>query len=207
MSIYSEEKCASPKAIGDDINEATCKFWKKTAQAEMDYATGGILGEYCPKAQPLKLLQNHKFCSLAKFLDFINVYEYRQLHVECSYESVQQNFMKLQINAPFGFFFRFPDNFYVHMDSTKIKTATEEFMDSLNYLDSVKALEMKMYALTKATDVCNAALRRLSTICKSMDIKCLKENGIYCRETFEEKYGLIWYPGEKVVTKYITQLS
>ena len=35
-------------------------------------------------------------------------------------------------------------------------------------------------------------LTKLATIIKSTDLKHLKENGIYCKETFEDEYGLKW---------------
>ena len=148
----------------------------------------------------VRLLNKHKFCALDKLLDFINLYEYRKFYDESNRESVRLHFKELQIEAPFCYNIRFPDDFYVDMDSTNIKAATEQFMDALNSLDLLQLKTMnnlsdnaiRMDYFTTAAQSCKEILRNLGKMVKSTDSNYLKQNGVYCRDIFEATYGLRW---------------
>ena len=150
----------------------------------------------------VQLLQKHMFCTLDEFRSFINKYVHSYcLHINRSYRStVKADFLSLRIEAPFRRTMRFPDTFYIDMDSAKIRTVTIQFLNALLLLDlwEEKYLvehnsiyDNRIKYINNVTDA-NSAFAKFSDII--MSTENLEENGIYCRQTFETKYALRWYP-------------
>ena len=87
------------------------------------------------------------------------------------------------------------------MDCAKIRTATKQFLNALILCNLWQQKRVKctsanimehMNNLTVVEQPYEAVFTQFVDLSISTDMEHLEKNGIYCRETFEEKYDLTW---------------
>ena len=159
-----------------------------------------MAGHYEPYYAYMELSRK-SVCPLKEFLGVINRYERNGFYMENEIVNLGANFKDGGINNMYNTHTRFSDEFYVNMQCAKIKTLLHQGLKALQLLKvllqtqvDTKHVYEYIDNLTDAKQSYDAAFINLADICNSTDIQKLKEYGIYCRQDFEEKYGLTWVP-------------
>ena len=130
-----------------------------------------MAGHYDVYPTSVQLLQKHKFCTLDQFMIFINYCENYQFHTEFNCNDIKRNFLLLEIQVPFSRTIRFPEDFYVHMDCTNMKSLIEQFWNTLNVLNELILTRANIKCvwtfesinnLSYAKQSCDAAFNKIS---------------------------------------------
>lgn len=145
----------------------------------------------------VRMLQRQRFATLSDFERMLREFHYASFNTKAVRDRLRVEFAAVHGPAPFGAFERFPDDFFVHLAHPAIMCWTNQLMHSIDLPD--RAMEKGRdndYGVGDAKRSFDVAIDNLVRICSNLDVRELGENGIYCRETFETKFGMIWINGD-----------
>lgn len=146
------------------------------------------------------ILSKQPFVTYDHFCEFVANFHYVNFHNKENRDHVRQTWMALPDPTPFSKETRFPkDEIYVHLFNPNIMVCMNNIMHSLDIppVTIVKGLVYNASSrddtLRNARKAYNLAFDDLASFCGMIDVAKMAEYGIYCQETFEACFGLIWY--------------
>jgi hypothetical protein len=143
-----------------------------------------------------RLLAAQGWCSFADFTRFVADHQFLGFHTVANRNQICEAYVKLRGPAPFSSTARFPDDFFLLLGGP-LRSYFEQLLCAIDLPD--RAFERSNVGpkrgITRTTDTkrsFDVAFQRLATVAVECNVAKLRNQGVYCRETFESAFELKW---------------
>lgn len=143
-----------------------------------------------------RLLVDECWCSFADFKQFVFDYQFLGFYGVESRNRIREAFVKLRGLAPFSPTTRFPNDFFVLLIGP-LRSHFQQLMHAVDLPDPAFGYSNvgSKHGITNTNDAkssLDVAFQRLATVACEINIRKLRNQGVYHREAFEEVFGLEW---------------
>lgn len=149
---------------------------------------------YCKWSSELEFLSKSRFCRFDSFKEFLEYTSQVDLQIDMEHNRYRQALRDLSGAIDVGQNRRFPDKgHFVCLQTHRVSRALERIRLAMTVCEYRSShVQNPTNAINDPLLIFSDALTELYQLVDPTNYAQLVDYGIYCRETFEEKYKLTW---------------
>lgn len=144
----------------------------------------------------MRRVMSMKWVSLNDFSRWVKEFQYASFFVKANRDRVREAYLSLNGEAPARSDKRFPsDIFVVMLSQASLRIWVDQALHAIDLPDRMmerNSGNVDYAGMNDAKRSYDVAMDKLSRLCDLLDENELCESGIFCRETFESHFQLVW---------------